>query len=62
MSHGQGEQGAEDVRQVQAGCGQDKQDPRGARQASEGHRQSRVGPQPTCRVFRDKLDQDTISQ
>ena len=45
-SHGQDEQGAEDVRQVPAVGGLDKQDPRGAKQASGGHRQSRVGPEP----------------
>ena len=45
-SHGQDEQGPEDVRQVLACYAQDKQDHRGARQVPAAHRQSRVGPEP----------------
>ena len=45
-SHGQNEQGADDVRQVTVGHGQDKQDPGGARQALAGLRKSRVGSEP----------------
>ena len=39
-------QGVEDVKEVPGGCGEDKQDPRGASQALAGCRQSRLGPQP----------------
>ena len=60
VGHGQYEQGVENDRQASAGHGQDGQASRCVKQALGGHRQGRVDPDPP-QAFRDKLDQDTLS-